>query len=77
MAVKHIIFDWFYSPQDNGEEFKEYSVGKTYKGHMVVRIKEHAAQGEGDKCYYDVTFSDGTMERIFNINKVFYTTEFI
>ena len=66
MKVKRIIFDWFIC--EYGEEYKEYEIDKN----KVIDIKENAAKGEGDKWHYDITFSDATMERIFNINKVFY-----
>ena len=38
----------------------------------IKEIKEHAAQGEGDKWYYDVYFRDGTMTRLFNFDEVTY-----
>ena len=38
----------------------------------VTEIKEHSAQGEGDKWFYDVYFDSGRMERIFNVIQVFY-----
>ena len=41
----------------------------------VIKIKEHRAEGEGDKWYYDVFLSDGTMERIFNPNVVVFDNE--
>ena len=41
----------------------------------VEVINEHPAKGEGDKWYYDITFSDGTVMRTFNPCTVFYAKE--
>ena len=35
-----------------------------------VSIAEHAAQGEGDKWYYDIVFVDGKTIRAFNVEQV-------
>lgn len=45
-----------------------YHVGKD-----VLSIIEHAAQGEGDRWYYDVEFSDGHKERVFNVISVVWS----
>lgn len=66
MKITRVEYDWFYS--SIGEEYQSYAVGKR----NVVEIKEHKALGEGDKWFYDVIFEDGSMERIFNPNRVFY-----
>ena len=33
----------------------------------IDKIEGHAAQGEGDKWYYDVFFTDGDVLRLFNV----------
>ena len=49
---------------DHGQD-NIYTVGK----YGVIEIIEHAAQGEGDKWYYDVVREDGT-ERVFDFIRV-------
>lgn len=50
------------------DEFDTYKLGV----HGVIEIKEHAAQGEGDKWYYDVITEDGVLIRVFNPHKAIY-----
>ena len=38
----------------------------------VLEIKEHPAQGEGDKWYYDVILEKGESFRFFNVDNVHY-----
>lgn len=40
----------------------------------VLEITEHLPQGEGDKCYYTISYED-KMERIFNPCKVIFSVE--
>lgn len=63
--ISKIEFNWFFI-ETNGEEYTRCEVGKN----GVVSIEEHKAQYEGDKWYYDVTFEDGRVIRIFNPNIV-------
>lgn len=39
---------------------------------IVKDIKEHQALGEGDKWYWEVSYSDGSMARYFNVERVDY-----
>lgn len=41
----------------------------------VVEIKEHSAQGEGDRWFYDVHFQAGQVRRLFEPKQVYFTTE--
>lgn len=34
-------------------------------------IREHEAQGEGDKWFYDVIYEDGNEIRLFNVVEVY------
>ena len=75
MNIKGINYNWFATPE-NGEEFSSWFIGMNYRNDIsVIKIKEHRAEGEGDKWYYDVFLSDGTMERIFNPNVVVFDNE--
>jgi hypothetical protein len=38
----------------------------------VVNIEEHAARGEGDKWYYDITFKNGDVRRLFNVETILF-----
>lgn len=72
MTIKAIMYNWYSTPE-NGEEFTNRTVGIIYHNNIKCdRITEHRAAGEGDKWYYDIHYSDGSMERIFNINQVYY-----
>lgn len=75
MKIKGIKYNWFATPE-NGEEFSSWFIGMNYRNDIsVIKIKEHQPAGEGDKWYYDVFLSDGTMERIFNPNVVVFDNE--
>ena len=71
MKIEQIKYNWFYS-NENGEECNVYRVSTNDD---IISIKEHTAQGEGDKFYYDVVFKDEHIERIFNINSVIYVKD--
>jgi hypothetical protein len=52
-------------------EYKDvYGNPNTFVG--VGKIKEHKAQGEGDKWYLDITEDSGKVLRIFNPTSVHY-----
>ena len=70
--ITGITYNWYYSPCENSEGFTHRSVGSEYNGLKVDYIKEHAAMGEGDKWFYDIIYSDKSIERIFNPNAVFF-----
>lgn len=70
-VIKGINFNWFASAE-NGEEFTNRTVGIVYGQLKVDKIVEHSAAGEGDKWYYDIHYSDGSKERVFNPNSVFF-----
>ena len=40
-----------------------------------TEINEHKAQGEGDKWFYDIHFSDGEIVRIFNPTEVLFSKD--
>jgi hypothetical protein len=68
--IRKIHYNWFQSYDGNnaGEDFDHHTVGQ--RG--VIEILEYPAYAEGDKWYYDVIFENGDVERIFNINRVFF-----
>ena len=68
--IIQINYNWFVG--EFREEFQCIQLGATYNGKRCTEIIEHYSRGEGDKWFYDVYFDNGTIERIFNINKVFY-----
>jgi hypothetical protein len=41
-------------------------VGHNYYSRMVKEIEQHAAQGEGDKWFYDIIFDNDEKLRVFN-----------
>lgn len=51
---------------DHGQD-NTYTVGK----YTCVKIIEHCSQGEGDKWFYDVVTSDGTI-RLFDFSQVHF-----
>ena len=71
MEIFGIDFNWYSTPE-NGEEFTNRTVGIVYGNIKCDSIAEHHAQGEGDKWYYDIHYSDGSFDRIFNPNAVFF-----
>lgn len=66
LQVKKLTFNWFFG--EYGDEFTTAEVGKM----GVWRIEEHRPAGEGDRLWYDIYMDDGSMERIFNPNRVLY-----
>lgn len=72
--ITGIVFNWHYT-HGIGESSTGYLVGAKYKGKTPIEIIEHTAGGEGDKWFYDVKFDDGSVERIFNPNQVFFSSD--
>jgi len=71
MKIKQINYNWFFSVAENSTGFDSAIVGYD----NIVMIKEHKAAGEGDKWYYDILRIDGSIERVFNPNQVFFEKE--
>lgn len=71
MEIKKLHYNWFYS-NECGEEYDIAEVGSVCARtqHLVVEIKEHRAQGDGDKWYYDVIYCNGSEMRVYNPNLV-------
>ncbi len=67
--IRKIEFNWF-STTENGEAFSVREVGKEYDYGKVLKIKEHQTHVECDKWFYDVCYTNGITERIFNANYV-------
>ena len=67
--ITKLEYNWWGHSQ--GEDYYTHEVGKK----NVTDIVEHCAQGEGDKWSYLVTFEDGHVERIFNPNKIYYSSQ--
>ncbi len=82
MKIIEIYYNWFQCGDiESGmdEDWDCYIVGSTagVKGDLksTIEIIEHLPKGEGDRLWYDIMFNDGTMERIFNPNKVIMSNE--
>jgi len=59
-----------------GENHEFVNVGGIVAGvGECTKIEEHPARGEGDKFYYDVHFVGGHIQRIFNMNYVWFDKE--
>ena len=72
MKIVGITYNWCVC--ERVREFETRMVGLSY-GELkieVLKIVEHKAQGEGDRWYYDIHYSDGSIHKIFNPNEVFY-----
>lgn len=41
----------------------------------VTEITEHRPAGEGDRFFYDVYYSNGNMQRVYNFSNVFFEKE--
>ena len=67
MKITQVNYNWRFS-QENGEEFSHAIVG--YNG--VKEIEEHLPAGHGDALWYDIIRESGNIDRIFNINQVFF-----
>lgn len=68
MKIKRLIFGSVLKTVENGT-FSPDSMGVLKR---VISITEHSAQGEGDKWYWDVVYTDKTMTRYFNVDSVDY-----
>ena len=76
--IKRIEYNWSPGGVSAREEFSDYAynfevgiIPRNYNK-KVTSIEEHKAAGECDKWFYDVVFDDGSYERIFNPNKVYF-----
>lgn len=66
-----VIYNWAWTAL--GEECQGAFVGERPQGTVWREAKAiiyHHAQGEGDRHYVDVTWADGRVERLFNLNRV-------
>lgn len=70
MIIQLLRFNWMPALSDGkdiySEQYEERSIGVA----GVVKIEEYKPKGEGDKWHYDVTYADGSIERVFNPNYV-------
>jgi hypothetical protein len=78
MKIVRIDYNWYVAHDDgfSSEEYSVHMLGKKYtsrgKVKTVTKIIEYPWEGAGDKWCYEVMFDDGSKERIFNPNKVYY-----
>lgn len=63
MKIKTIFFE-------DGSSVENGSYPDNTK--KVMDIVEHRAQGEGDKWYWEVTYSNGEIFRFFSVDSVLY-----
>lgn len=62
----------YYPGSSDGQYSEQYQ--ERILGHNgVIEIKEHSAQGDGDKWYWDVHYDNNRVERIFYPHQVFYS----
>ena len=68
MQIIQLTANWFAwnDGHESGEEYTEHTVGKK----SVTGIVEHHPTEPNDKWYYDVSFEDGAVIRVFNPNSV-------
>lgn len=66
MKVKLIDYNWGYYNGVGHSEKRMVGEGG------VISIKGSSPRIDGDQWNYLVRYSDGSMERIFNINRVLY-----
>jgi hypothetical protein len=59
----------FINSQDGSPNFFRVGNGS------VIKIKEHSAQGEGDRWFHEVYFENGDTQMIFNVIRVYKTKE--
>ena len=67
-TITGVTFNWRFSTE-NGEEFSSFTVGIG----GVTEIEEHSSLDEGDRWFYNIHFENGTMQRIFYPNQVFFS----
>lgn len=73
--IKILTWDRFYTLED-GESYSVAEIGKSHfpGSPEVTFIHEHKCGVEGDKWYYDIHYTDGSVRRIFNPDEVtFYS----
>lgn len=70
MKITSLWFNWFYT--DSGDEYTIYTLGKKVNGLEVIEIIDMATE---QSVAYQVNFSDGTGEIIFNPNKISFIPE--
>ena len=64
--VVRVDYNWYFS-SENGEEFSTAKVGQS----GVTEIRYYSPQHECECHYCEVIFENGSLERIFNINRVY------
>jgi len=67
-TITSIRFNFWPQASDESLLDDHWTIGKS----NVKEIREHPAEGEGDKWFYDVYFEDGSVTRIFNVYQVIY-----
>ena len=81
IRVKAIHFNWFPDSRlQCGYNCKRFVVGKSYDQDKyltdikVVKITHYDEPGYGEAHYCTIWFDDGSMEIVYNLNRVFYET---
>jgi len=64
-----VDYNWFYS-QEVGEEYSNYSLSGD-----TINLVYHSPSKNDNQHYVDVTFKSGKIKRIFNINKLTFSSE--
>jgi hypothetical protein len=68
-----VTYNWFVKSdgQNSIEHYYEYNVGED----GVEKILERYPKFQGDPWVCDIIFTDGSVERISNVNKIFYEAQ--
>ena len=67
--ITKLIYNWRQEGNMQGGIGEDYEYAELGKN-GVKKITEHAAQGEGDRWYYEIFFENGSTHTIFNPNTV-------
>lgn len=71
--IRAITYNW--RCDESGHQLFDYAkVGESNypSSPTVAKITEHQCMVEGDTWYYDITYEDNTVKRIFKPHEVFY-----
>ncbi len=71
-VITELHYNWVPPIYDGQSLYSESSEKAIVGTDGVTEIKEHGAQGEGDRWFYDIRYESGLEVRVFNPNKVFF-----
>ena len=65
--VKRILYNWYFT-QEYGEEYLSCNI----TDQNISSIEEHIPLFNGDKHYCVIHYTDGSSEKVFNLNSIEY-----